>query len=54
MNTAKLVITSIVYLLIGILEVYAYYLFRNNAIGALAFFTLGSFIVTYYWIAVDD
>lgn len=54
MNIVKLVITSVVYLLVGILEVYAYYLCKNGAIGALAFFTLGGFIVTFYCIAIDD
>lgn len=37
MNIVKLVITAITYLLLGILEVYAYYLFRNDAIGIIAF-----------------
>lgn len=47
MNIAKLVIVSIVYLLIGILECYAYYLFKCEGIGILAFFTLFSFILTF-------
>lgn len=48
MNTAKLIITSVVYLLIGVLEAYSYYLFRCDAIGVLAFFTLCGFMVTFY------
>ena len=48
MNIAKLIITSVVYLLIGVLEAYSYYLFRSGAIGVLAFFTLCGFMVTFY------
>ena len=47
MNIAKLVITSVVYLLIGVLEAYSYYLFKNEAIGIFAFFTFLGFIVTF-------
>lgn len=54
MNIVKLVITSVVYLLLGILELYAYYLCKNGAIGVLAFFTLGGFIITFYCIVLDD
>lgn len=54
MNTVKLIITSVVYLLVGILELYAYYLCKNGAIGVLAFFTLGGFIITFYCIVLDD
>lgn len=54
MNIVKLVITSVVYLLAGILEVYAYYLFRDNGIGALAFLTLFGFIVTSFSIMSND
>ena len=54
MNIVKLVITSITYLLLGILEVYAYYLFRNDAIGIIAFFTLLGFAITFFSIVEND
>lgn len=54
MQTVKLIITSIVYLLVGILELYAYHLFKGEFIGALAFFTLFGFIITFYWIIADE
>lgn len=54
MNTAKLIITSVVYLLIGVLEAYSYYLFRCDAIGVLAFFTLCGFMVTFYTAFVHE
>lgn len=47
MNIAKLVIISIVYLLIGILECYLYYLFKCEAIGVFAFFTFIGFMITF-------
>lgn len=47
MKVFKLCITSITYLLIGVLEVYSYYLFKNDAIGIFSFFTLLGFIVTF-------
>lgn len=47
MKIFKPILTAIIYLLIGILEVYAFYLFRCEAIGIFAFFTLIGFIVTY-------
>lgn len=54
MNIAKLIITSVVYLLVGILECYAYYLFKYETIGIFAFFTLCGFIVTFYSVLADE
>lgn len=54
MQTVKLIITSVVYLLVGILELYAYYLFKCESIGSLAFCTLFGFMVTFYWIVTDE
>jgi hypothetical protein len=47
MKVFKLCIICVAYLLIGILEVYSYYLFKNDAIGIFTFITLLSFIVTF-------
>lgn len=47
MKVFKLCIILVAYLLIGILEVYSYYLFKNEAIGIFAFFTLLGFMVTF-------
>lgn len=47
MKVVKLCIILIAYLLIGVLEVYSYYLFKNDVIGIFAFFTLLGFIVTF-------
>lgn len=47
MKVFKLCIILIAYLLIGVLEVYSYYLFKNDAIGIFTFFTLLGFIVTF-------
>lgn len=54
MNIARLVITSVVYLLMGALEVYAYYLLRCDPIGVLAFFTLCGFMATFFCIVTND
>nr|DAV37069.1 MAG TPA: hypothetical protein [Caudoviricetes sp.] len=43
----KLLLVSITYLLIGVLEVYSYFLFKEDVIGILAFFTICGFIVTF-------
>lgn len=47
MKVFKLCIILIAYLLIGVLEVYSYYLFKNDAIVIFSFFTLLGFIVTF-------
>lgn len=47
MKVFKLCITSITYLLIGVLEVYSYYMFKSDAIGFFTFFTLLGFMVTF-------
>lgn len=47
MKVFKLCITSITYLLIGVLEVYSYYMFKSDAIGIFTFFTLLGFMVTF-------
>lgn len=47
MKVFKLCIILVAYLLIGVLEVYSYYLFKNDAIGIFTFFTLLSFILTF-------
>lgn len=47
MKAFKLCIICVTYLLIGVLEVYSYYLFKNDAIGIFAFFTLLGFILTF-------
>lgn len=47
MKVFKLCIILVSYLLIGVLEVYSYYLFKNDNIGIFTFFTLIGFIVTF-------
>lgn len=47
MKVFKLCIILVAYLLIGVLEVYSYYLFKNDAIEIFTFFTLLGFIVTF-------
>lgn len=47
MKVFKLLIVSITYLLVGVLELYSYYLFKTDAIGLFAFITLFGFIVTF-------
>ena len=47
MKVFKLCIILIAYLLIGVLEVYSYYLFKNDVIGIFTFFTLLGFIMTF-------
>jgi hypothetical protein len=54
MKVLKLCIIPIAYLLIGVLEVYSYYLFKNDAIGIFTFFTLLSFIVTFGMEIAED
>ena len=45
MKEFKIIVTSITYLLIGVLEAHCYYLFK--AYAPLAFLTLFGFIVTF-------
>lgn len=47
MRIFELCIILIAYLLIGVLEVYSYYLFRAETIGIFTFFTFLGFIVTF-------
>lgn len=47
MKVFKLCIILVAYLLIGVLEIYSYYLFKNDAIGIFTFFTLLGFILTF-------
>ena len=47
MKVFKLCIILVAYLLIGVLEVYSYYLFKNDAIGIFTFFTFLGFILTF-------
>ena len=47
MKVFKLCIIFIAYLVVGVLEVYSYYLFKTEAIGIFTFFTLLGFIVTF-------
>lgn len=47
MKVFKLLLVSITYLLIGVLEVYGYFLFKTDVIGLFAFITLLGFIVTF-------
>lgn len=54
MKIFRLIIVSITYLLIGVLEVYSYYLFKADGIGGLAFFTLAGFIVTFALVLGND
>lgn len=54
MKVFRPILTAVVYLLIGVLEVYSYYLLKCEAIGIFAFFTLGAFIVTFYSVLADE
>ena len=54
MKVFRPILAAVVYLLIGVLEVYSYYLFKCEAIGIFAFFTLGAFIVTFYSVLADE
>ena len=54
MKVFKLCIILVAYLLIGILEVYSYYLFKNDAIGLFTFFALLGFIITFGVEIVED
>lgn len=54
MRIFRPILTAVVYLLIGVLEVYSYYLLKCEAIGIFAFFTLGAFIVTFYSVLADE
>ena len=47
MKVFKLLLVSITYLLIGVLELYGYFLFKADVIGMFAFITLLGFIVTF-------
>jgi hypothetical protein len=47
MKVFKLCIICVAYLLIGVLEVYSYYMFKSDAIGIFTFFTLLGFMVTF-------
>lgn len=47
MKVFKLLLVSITYLLIGVLEVYSYFLFKEDIIGMFAFITLWGFVVTF-------
>ena len=46
MKKFKLLLISITYLLIGILEAYSYFMFRENGIGLFVLLTILGFIVT--------
>lgn len=54
MKEFKIIATSITYLLIGVLEAHCYYLFRANAIIALAIITLLGFIVTFGIVVIKE
>lgn len=47
MKQFRLLLISITYLLIGVLEMYSYFLFKENVIGIFAFLTICGFIVTF-------
>ena len=47
MKVFKLLLVSITYLLIGVLEVYSYFLFKADVIGMFTFLTICGFIVTF-------
>lgn len=46
MKQFRLLLISITYLLIGILEAYSYFMLRENVIGLFAILTIHGFIVT--------
>lgn len=54
MKEFKIIATAITYLLIGALEAHCYYLFRADAIIALAVITLLGFIVTFGIVVIKD
>ena len=54
MKEFKIIMVSITYLLIGVLEAHCYYLFKAYAIAPLAFLTLFGFIVTFGIVVIKD
>lgn len=54
MKEFKIIMTSVTYLLIGVLEAHCYYLFRADAIIALAVITLLGFIVTFGIVTIKE
>ena len=54
MKEFKIIMTSITYLIIGGLEARCYYLFRADAIIALAVITLLGFIVTFGIVVIKE
>lgn len=52
MKAFKIIMTSVTYLLICVLEAHCYYLFRADAIMALAVITLLGFVVTFGIVAI--
>lgn len=54
MKEFKIIMVSITYLLIGVLEAHCYYLFEAYAIAPLAFLTLFGFIVTFGIVVIKD
>lgn len=54
MKEFKIIMTSVTYLLIGVLEANCYYLFRADAIIALAVITLLGFIVTFGIVTIKE
>ena len=54
MKEFKIIMTSITYLLIGVLEAHCYYLFNADAIIALALLTLLGFIVTFGIVVIKN
>ena len=50
----KIIVTSITYLLIGALEAHCYYLFRADAIIALAVITLLGFVITFGIVVIKE
>lgn len=54
MKEFKIFATAITYLLIGALEAHCYYLFRADAIIALAVIALLGFIVTFGIVVIKD
>ena len=54
MKEFKIIVTSITYLLIGALEAHCYYLFRADAIIALAVITLLGFVITFGIVVIKE
>lgn len=54
MKEFKLIVTSVTYLLIGVLEAHCYYLFRADAIIVLAVIALLGFIVTFGIVTIKE